>query len=93
MDKQQQPAQGSALAGYETLTEWVGKRAGPFFGTKSAVDWFVKQHRRELIEAGAFIPREGRAGSLVEVEKFSRAVIEILKRRALEKTASGHSAA
>lgn len=93
VDTKEQQAQGSALGAYLTLTEWVDKHAGRVFETRSSVDWFVKQHRRELVEAGAYIPREGRAGSLVEVEKFSRAVIQILTRRALEKTTPGHRAA
>ncbi len=84
MDTQQQPA--PALAGYMQFSEWVSKHAGAVFGTKSAADWFVRQHRRELIEANALLPREGRAGSLVDIDKFPRAVIKILKRRALEKT-------
>lgn len=85
MDAQQQPAEASALAGYMTLGEWVDRHAGPFFESKSSVDWFVKRNRRELIEADALIPREGRAGSLVHLEKFPQAVLGILKRRALEK--------
>lgn len=89
MDTPQQPVpvEASALAGYMTLSEWVDRHAGPFFETKASVDWFVKRHRRELIEADALIPREGRAGSLVSLERFPRAVVAIFKRRALEKAA------
>ena len=86
MDLPQQRAETSALAGYMTLTEWVQLHAGPFFETRSSVEWFVKQNRRELIEADALLPREGRAGSLVSIEKFPKSVIGILKRKALEKS-------
>lgn len=86
MDTQQPAvAEASPLAGYMTLTEWVDRHAGPFFETKASVDWFVKRNRRELIEADALIPREGRAGSLVSLEKFPKIVVAIFKRRALEK--------
>ncbi len=94
MDSQQLPAENSALAGYKTLAEYVAQgHGGPFFESKSAADWFVKRHRRELIEADALIPREGRAGSLVSLEKFPQAVVAILKRRALEKDAPQQIAA
>ena len=85
--QQQQPAQVSELAGYTSVGEWLDRHAGPFFETRSSLDWFIKRHRRELIEAGALIPREGRSGSLIEPDKFGHAVIDILKRRALEKAA------
>jgi hypothetical protein len=39
--------------------------AGPFFETRSSLDWFIKRNRRELVEIGALIPREGRSGSLI----------------------------
>lgn len=83
--QQQQPAQVSELAGYTSVGDWLDRHAGPFFETRSSLDWFIKRNRRELIEVGALIPREGRSGSLVSIEVFPRAVIKILKRRALEK--------
>ena len=55
--------------------------------TRSALDWFIKRNRRELVELGVLIPREGRAGSLVLIEGFPRAVVQILRRRALERAA------
>lgn len=83
---QQAPtAPAAGLTGYISVSDWLDTQAGPFFETRSALDWFIRQHRRELIEADALIPREGRNGSLVSIEKFSQAVISILKRRALEK--------
>ena len=86
MDTQQLPAaETSALAGYITAVEWADRYAGSVFPTRSSLDWFIKHNRRELIEAGALIPRHGRSGSLVSSEAFPRAVIEILRRRALAK--------
>ena len=83
--QQQQPAQAYGLAGYTSVGEWLDGRAGAFFPTRSSLDWFIKQNRRELIESGALIPREGRSGSLIQPDKFCHAVLNILRRRALEK--------
>ena len=76
------------LAGYTSVGDWLDRYAGPFFETRSALDWFVRRHRRELVEIGALIPREGRSGSLVSIEKFPKAVVAILRRRALDRTAA-----
>ena len=81
------PGPVSELAGFTSVGEWLDRHAGPFFETRSSLDWFIKRNRRELIEVGALIPREGRSGSLVEPEKLGHAVIDILRRRALEKAA------
>lgn len=87
MEQQQQQSAPSELAAYTSVGDWLDRHAGPFFETRSSLDWFIKRHRRELIEVGALIPREGRSGSLVSIEEFPRAVIKILRRRALEKPA------
>lgn len=83
----QQQAQVPDLSGFTSVDVWLQKHAGPFFETRSALDWFIKRHRRELIESGALITRAGRSGSLVSIEEFPRSVITILKRRALERPA------
>jgi hypothetical protein len=81
MDKHNGPA--SELAGYRTVGDWLDHYAGPFFSTRSSFEWLVKRNRDELVEVGALIPRQGRSGSLVSVERMPKAVLEILKRRAL----------
>ena len=86
--KQQEPAPVSELDGYTSVGEWFdGGHAGAFFPTRCSADWFIKNNRRELIEAGALIPRAGRSGSLIKSDKFGPVVIHILRRRALEKAA------
>lgn len=75
------------LDGYTTVGDWLDRYAGPFFETRSSFDWFVKRNRQELVERGALIPREGRSGSLVSRDKFPKAVVDILRRRALGKAA------
>jgi len=57
------------------------------FSTRSSWEWFVKRNRDELIRAHALIPRGGRSGSLASVDRTGKAVIRILKRRALDKAA------
>ena len=76
------------LAGYTTLADWLDRFAGPFFETRSSFDWFIKRHRRELVETGALIPREGRSGSLISIDEMPKAVVRILRRRALAKAAT-----
>ena len=90
METKQQSDDAAApeLAGYTSVGDWLDRYAGPFFETRSSLDWFIKRNRRELVEGGALIPREGRSGSLVSLEQFPKAVIRILKRRALDKVAA-----
>jgi hypothetical protein len=80
--------EASTLAGWMPLSQWVEEHGGAFFSTKASIEWFIKLHRLQLIEADALLPREGRAGSLVSVEKFPQAVLGILKKRALERSAA-----
>jgi hypothetical protein len=70
------------LSAFTSVGDWLDRYAGPFFNTRSSVDWFIKNNRDELIECGALIPRAGRSGSLVSKEEFPKAVITILRRRA-----------
>jgi hypothetical protein len=92
MDKEPQQ-EASTLAGWMPTSEWAVAHAGRFFPTKASLDWFIKQHRRELIETDALIPREGRAGSLVSIDRFPKVALAIFKRRALEKDGSPHRVA
>lgn len=89
MEHSQEPA---AIApgdpsGYSSIGDWLDRYAGAFFDTRAALDWSVKRNRRELIERGALIPRAGRSGSLVSIHRMSAAVVDILRRRALERVA------
>jgi len=75
------------LSGYTSVGEWRDNFGGPFFETRSSLDWFIKQHREELVECGALIPRGGRSGSLLSKQEFPKAVIQIFRRKALGRTA------
>ena len=81
MPAKQTPA--SELAGYTSCGDWLDRYAGPFFETRSSFDWFIKRNRDELVKLGALIPRGGRSGSLVSIERMPKAVISILQRKAL----------
>jgi hypothetical protein len=70
------------LQQYVGVGDWLDRHVNPFFETRSALDWFIKRHREELIERDALIPRAGRSGSLLHTEKFPKAVVSILKRQA-----------
>jgi hypothetical protein len=82
MDTERYPAQASALAGYTGVGDWLDRHAGPFFPTRSSLDWFIKRNRRELVASGALITRAGRSGSLVHRTKFPKQVIAIHRRMA-----------
>lgn len=49
------------------------------FPTVSAFEWFVRQHRAELIASGELIIRRGAGGTLVG-PGLGRLVVEIVRR-------------
>ena len=75
------------LSEYRGVGDWRYDFGGEFFPTESAIQWFIKQNRDELIQCGALIPRQGRAGSLLSSREFPRAVIRIFRRKALGRAA------
>jgi hypothetical protein len=64
---------------------WRKSEAPNVFPTKSSFEWFGRQHRDRLIEAGALLPRAGRAGSLVDPERMNTEVLRILAEQARER--------
>ena len=67
---------------WTTLREYVESgAAGRLFPTFASVEWFVRQHRRELIALGVYVPRAGRAGSLVRPD-FGDVALDIFRREA-----------
>jgi len=58
---------------------WVAEQGGDIFPTKGALEWFVRQHRKELIESGELIIRRGAGGTLVG-PGFGRLAVQILQR-------------
>ena len=66
------------------LTDWAEENSGKgkVFNNRTAVDWFIRQHRAELIRSGQLIVRRGSAGSLVGPQ-FERVVLDILRGESL----------
>jgi hypothetical protein len=73
------------LQQYLPTGDWLDHHANPFFLTRSALDWFIRHHREELVECGALITRAGRNGSLLHRERFPQAVVDIHRREAQER--------
>jgi hypothetical protein len=65
---------------FVSAADWHASNVGAVFPTRSSVDWFVKQHRRELVEQGVLIPGRGRAGSVVHAELFGPVALAIVRR-------------
>jgi hypothetical protein len=72
----------SQLKTLVSTEEWRKDEASTVFPTKSSLEWFGRQHRERLIRAGAYLPRYGRAGSLVNPERMSAEVMAILAEQA-----------
>lgn len=66
-------------AQYRKFRDWVSEHGGDLFPTAGSFEWFVRQHRRELIESGELIVRRGPGGTLVG-PNFSRLAVEIMQR-------------
>jgi hypothetical protein len=69
-------------AQWKTLREYIDSgAAGRLFPSFSSLEWFVRQHRAELIQRNVYVPRAGRAGSLV-APAFGAVALEIFRRAA-----------
>ena len=53
------------LAEFVTTQEWLDAERGKSFDTSDKLDWFIRQHRAELIASGEFIPGRGARPSLL----------------------------
>lgn len=78
------PGQGAAgkLDGrpvFRRVRDWVAESGGDLFPTVSSFDWFLRQHRAELLRSGQVIVRRGNVGTLVGPE-FEQVALGILQR-------------
>ncbi len=62
-----------------TVRDWAADHGGDAFRTFSALEWFIRRHRAELVESGQLILRKGQGGSLVG-PRFGELTLEILRR-------------
>lgn len=74
----------SALANYQTLREWVEAGEGkPAFERYDQIIWFIRKHKDELVQRRVYLPGKGPRPSYV-TRGFSRCVMSIIKREAIE---------
>lgn len=66
---------------YRRHRNWVAEYGGDLFPTLGSFEWFVRQHRDELVASGELIIRRGSGGSLVG-PNFGRLAVAILQRQA-----------
>lgn len=71
--------ESSTPGGYRKAREWVAEHGGDVFPTLGSFEWFVRNHRAELVAAGVLIVRRGACGSLVG-PGFGEKAIEIMRR-------------
>jgi len=62
----------------QTPAEYQAERSA-VFPSVASLEWFVRQHRNELADAGAIVAPTGRR--LVVVDVFDQAVLQIGARR------------
>ncbi|MCG6966260.1 MAG: hypothetical protein LJE59_07110 [Chromatiaceae bacterium] len=67
-------------ADFKKARDWVAEHGGPLFPSFSAFEWFVRSHRRQLIESGELIVRRGPGGTLVG-PNIGRVAVEIMQER------------
>lgn len=73
--------QASDPSAYLRSHRWVEENGGDLFRTHSSLEWFIRNHRQELIESGELIPRRGPGGHLIGLD-FGRVALAIMQRQA-----------
>lgn len=65
--------------------EWRTRFGVSVFKTKPAWDWFKRDHRRELVEAGALYLGCGRMKDMVHIDRISQVVQSIRRQESLNR--------
>lgn len=65
--------------------EWRSQFGSTVFRTKPAWDWFKRDHRQELVEAGALFLGCGRMQDMVHVDRIGRVVQSIRQAESLDR--------
>ena len=79
------------FADYQSMNRWLKEHSGDVFPNTTSAEWFIRNHRQELVQSGELIARRGSAGNLVG-PGFERVVLDILRRESL-RTIAGELAA
>ncbi len=77
---------GSDFSKLKKVKTWLKDQE--VFTSIASFGWFVHKHRRELVEAGALIPRMGASGNLVHVDRIGPVVEKILRAESLKQIES-----
>ena len=70
------------FADYKSMSRWLKEHGGDIFPNATSAEWFIRNHRHELIRSGELIARRGSAGNLVG-PGFERVVLDILMAESL----------
>ena len=70
----------NSLSEFIKVDDWVRDYAGPFFPNRFSFEWFLKQHRAELVSSGAVILGGGRSQTLVSKKLLPELVLKIRRR-------------
>ena len=71
------------LSDYEPHLVWLEKNRGGPFCTPGSLQWFLRQHRKELVEHGALLIRLGPGGHWISGKKFEQIALQILRRESV----------
>lgn len=74
------------LGQYRRARKWQRDNPSDIFPTWATLEWFIRQHRQELIASGQLIVRRGSSGTLLGPQ-FEHVVLDIMRRRSAEQVA------
>jgi len=67
------------LSSFQPAKKWRKTQGGHIFTTDASLDWFVRKHRKALIDSGQFIVGRGHRPNLVGPD-IDWVVLEIFQR-------------
>ena len=70
------------LSNLRTLSEYRSEGRSHIFPSQASLDWFIRKHKKRIIECGAILAPTGR--KLINIEVFDQLVLEIGTQTVLE---------
>jgi len=71
-------ASGERLSDFQTWPDWLMQEGGDILHSPGALQWFIRKHRKRLVDSGQLILRSGPGGHFVG-PRFGSLVLEILR--------------
>lgn len=68
------------LTDYQPHMDWLAKNRGVLFPSPGSLQWFLRQHRKELVADEVVLVRRGPGGIWINARKFEAAALRILHR-------------